>query len=115
LTDLVKQIDAFEWEIAEEQVEQQNAHWPDISLFAVAVAWEYLRGHVGLGTAVGDSSFIIIDWPGQPEIPYFADVPSLAVAFQQNVLQFDISMNDIFGMDFLEPIEYLLEDIDCIR
>lgn len=60
------------------------------------------------GYIIGHFSKILGNESGEPKITQFKDI---FVLTDQNILGFNVSMNDIFVVEKLETLDYLVDDL----
>lgn len=95
---VVKQVHAFEWIVAEEHVEKNYSQGPDVYLLVVRFAGEDLWCHEVRGTTVRFGS--LLNGFTEAEVANLAGEPLIfGPLFQQDIFALDVPMNDICLMN----------------
>ena len=97
-----------EGQLAEEHLEQQHAHAPDVDSLVVGLLYSDLVAVVAGRACLADPLAVVrVAKPGgQPKV---TDADVEVRAFNQNVLRLDIAMHDAFFVDDDERLDHLGE------
>ena len=103
---------SLERHCSEEESKQNNACTPEVSLEAlVALISDDLWGNVGRCATLLKHGLSLFDRLGDAEIGYL----DMALAVKQDVVQLDVSVQDLFRVDVANTLYDLLEENLCKR
>ena len=103
----VLHVVSFEWHCSEEESKQNYTCTPEVSLEAlVALISDDLWGNVGWCATLLKHGLSLFDRLGDAKISYL----DMALAVKQDVVQLDVSVQDLFRVDVANTLYDLLEE-----
>jgi hypothetical protein len=102
----------LEWDSPVQHGKEYDSRGPEVDTEGVALVLEDLWGDVGRGTTLlGHAKLTFLALLRNTKVTYL----DIALAIEQDVVKFDISMGNVLGMDVAETVNYLLENDFRIR
>ena len=114
LVQLVRQITdlvSFERHVAIQDSVEADTCRPNVNGQAlVADLLDNFRGYVGRGATLLKQELFVLDAPTHSEVPNL----DVAVTIEENVVQFDVTMDDADRMHVSDTLHYLLDEVFSI-
>lgn len=105
-------LKALKWKISKQNKMEDNSHWPNIDSLTIRLMVQYLRCHEFLCSTQSFSTWLTYR-PGKTKISNFENWPIdiIRIPINQNILRFDISMNELPIMHCFESFEDIWNDL----